>query len=209
MPTTPAGLPYPLGSDPVANGAQDIQDLAEAVDPGLGLWRVTSCTASFTGGTAGTVSNGVVNVGTGNTTITVSNAFSALYDNYVVTYSGGVAAGGGNISLRLGATNTGYYAHLIYAQYASTTPLALVPDNNATLFTRVGTINTTFAHLNVTITTPFLTTRTFVSSQWIGPIQSGNYQGFLDNALSYSAFDITFGGGAVTGGKIRVFGYKA
>jgi hypothetical protein len=35
MPTTPAGLPYPLDTDPVANGALDIQNLAESVDQKL------------------------------------------------------------------------------------------------------------------------------------------------------------------------------
>lgn len=32
MPETPSGLPYPAATDPVANGAADIQALAEAID---------------------------------------------------------------------------------------------------------------------------------------------------------------------------------
>jgi hypothetical protein len=159
----------------------------------IGLWLVK--TQTVTGGS-------------GVPSVTVSNAFSADFNNYLVTYSGGVGSVSANINLRFGTTNTGYYAQLIYAQYGATSPLALVPDNNAAQFSRVGTLNTTFAHLNIAITTPFLTNRTFVSSQWIGPIQSGNYQGFLDNATSYTAFDIFASGGNMIGGTIRVYGYR-
>jgi hypothetical protein len=58
MPTTPGGLPYPLGSDPVANGAQDIQDLAEAID-NRGKWTSYTPVLSSSGtqpslGTGGT-----------------------------------------------------------------------------------------------------------------------------------------------------------
>jgi hypothetical protein len=48
MPTTTNGLPYPLGTDPVANGAQDIEDLAIATDDGLGMWKVGGGTLSGT-----------------------------------------------------------------------------------------------------------------------------------------------------------------
>jgi hypothetical protein len=147
-------------------------------------------------------------VGTAVSSVTVSDAFSADFNNYLVTYSGGVGSGTANINLRFGSTNTGYYAQLIYAQYGATSALALVPDNNAAQFSRVGTVATTFAHLNIAITTPFLTNRTFVSSQWTGAIQSGNYQGFLDNATSYTAFDIFPSGGTITGGTICVYGYR-
>ena len=51
MPSTPIGLPYPNSSDPVANGAQDIQDLAEAVDSKLRILQVVY------GGTTTEVSN--------------------------------------------------------------------------------------------------------------------------------------------------------
>jgi hypothetical protein len=165
--------------------------LTSAAMDSIGLWLVKTQT-----------------VGTAVSSVTVSNAFSADFNNYVVTYSGGEGSTTANINLRFGSTNTGYYAQLIYAQYGATSALALVPDNNAGQFSRVGTANTTFAHINIAITTPFLTNRTFVSSQWTGAIQSGNYQGFLDNATSYTAFDIFPSGGTLTGGTIRVYGYR-
>jgi hypothetical protein len=42
MPNTfPANLPYPNSFDPVANGAQNIEDLAQAVNDGGGLWLIS------------------------------------------------------------------------------------------------------------------------------------------------------------------------
>jgi hypothetical protein len=60
----------------------------------IGLWRVTTCTVSSTGGTAATASNGVITIGAGNTSVTVVNAFSADFDNYLVAVSAwGTVAG--------------------------------------------------------------------------------------------------------------------
>ena len=67
MPTTPGGLPYPSGTDPVANGAQDIQDLAEAVEANSGLWKIASGTA--------TLSTSATNI---------TGIFSSQYSNYRV-----------------------------------------------------------------------------------------------------------------------------
>ncbi len=57
---TPSGLPYPASSDPVANGAANIQDLALAVDtrgPRLGwVGTVGAVTLPSTGGTLGIAS---------------------------------------------------------------------------------------------------------------------------------------------------------
>jgi hypothetical protein len=64
MPTTPGGLPYPSGTDPVANGAQDIQDLAEAVETFPGLRRIAGGTQS------------------GTTALNVDSVFSNAYLNY-------------------------------------------------------------------------------------------------------------------------------
>lgn len=49
--TTPAGLPYPDPTDPVAEGASAIRALAEALDPGVADtgWVAISLAAGFTG----------------------------------------------------------------------------------------------------------------------------------------------------------------
>ena len=53
-------------------------------------------------------------VGAGVSTIVVSDAFSANYDNYLITYTGGSASTTMNLSLRLGTvTTTEYYGNIM------------------------------------------------------------------------------------------------
>jgi hypothetical protein len=147
-------------------------------------------------------------VGSGVASVTVTGAFSADYDNYLVTYDGGTASTGTQLAMKLGSTATGYYGTLIYAQYSATTVLANVPDNNAVRWNYVGDAQTTWTHLAVRLSNPYKTTRTVFSCTYNAATVSGTTNGFLDNATSYTAFDIIAGTGTLTGGTIRVYGYR-
>lgn len=209
MPTTPGGLPYPLGSDPVANGAQDIQDLAEAVDPGLGLYLVTTCTATFAGGTAGSVSNGVVTIGTSNTSVTVANAFSANFDNYLIIITGGSGTQAG-LQLQLGSTVTGYYSQTVYGVYTNNTVLGFGPGN-ASSFANAGYSSANGLDARIELRRPFLAERTVIESSNAGALTGEAFYrlgGFLNDATSYTSFKITPASGSISGAKVRVYGYR-
>lgn len=60
------GFPYPLSSEPVANGASNIQSLASAVDSKMGLFKIAT----------GSVTN--------QSQIVFDGCFSSLYLNYLV-----------------------------------------------------------------------------------------------------------------------------
>lgn len=160
------------------------------------------------GGTVGV--NGAVTIGSAVSSVTVQNAFSATYDNYKIIVSGGSAASGGSITLRLGATATGYYGALSFTTY-TTAAVAGATDNNAGVFTYFGNANTNNITGNMEINSPFLTKNTVVASSWVGTTtgsSSGHYAGFLNNTLSYTDFTISATGGAWTGGNIRIYGYN-
>jgi hypothetical protein len=140
--------------------------------------------------------------------VTVTAAFSADYDNYFVTYTGGVASTSNQLRIRMGATNSGYYSQTIYATYGGAGPLANVPDNNAAQWSFVGRANTNFTYLQMNLSTPFLTTRTFMNTFGISSGDMAATAGFLDNATSYTDFDIICSTGTITGGTIRVYGYR-
>lgn len=145
-------------------------------------------------------------VGSGVSSVTVTSAFSSTYDNYLVTYTGGTGIGT-SLQLTIGNAATGYYYQLFYAQFAGTTVLANVGDNNTARFTFAGTANTsTYLHAN--IFTPFLTVPTRVSTVYVDATVSGNGTGLLNNNNSYSSFTITPAAGTLTGGTIRVYGYR-
>jgi hypothetical protein len=150
-------------------------------------------------------------VGTGVTTVTVDDAFSANYNAYKVVYTGGTASTATALGLQLGAAVTGYYGTLVYAGYGGAGAPLAVRDNNAAQFTYIGSTETTNNSLNAEINNPFNTTRTVIYAPYVEGgtgRNSGNYNGFLNNATSYTSFTIFPFAGSITGGTIRVYGYR-
>lgn len=162
---------------------------AQAADS-IGLWLVKTQT-----------------VGTGVSSVTVTDAFSADYDNYLITYRGDTAGVGEVLRLQLGSTTTGYYGNLIYANYLGGTP-ASVGDSNDNNFTHVGGGTSGVTAMSVKVFSPFETRETYISTDmYVDAGNAGSYRGILDNTTSYTAFTI-IAVSAITGGTIRVYGMR-
>ena len=153
-------------------------------------------------------------IGSGVSTVTVSDAFSATYDNYKIIISGGVGSGSSGIHMQLGATTTGYYTVGLY-QYAHTGVGALNTDKTANFseFVGMGGCNVNSISSNIEVSMPFLAKPTTVSNNDIRTVNTDAnaefYRGFLDNTTSYTAFTVFCGSGGttLTGGTIKVYGY--
>jgi hypothetical protein len=192
MPTTPGGLPYPLGTDPVANGAQDIQDLAEAVDPGLGLWLVKTVT-----------------IGTTVASVPVTDAFSADFNNYKIVVIGGVGSTTSSLRLTLGTTSTGYYWSGFFVTYASTTVLGQRAANSNNFY--AGAMSTSNLNANIELRSPNLAKTTSFSENSALHLTTGDggaNTGYLNDTTQYTSFTIAAASGTMTGGTIRVYGYR-
>jgi hypothetical protein len=175
-----------------------------------GLWRITTCTATFTGGTAGSVSNGVITVGTNNTAITVSNCFSNDYNNYRIIYSNGV---GSSINeenrLSLNAINTGYYSAGYLISYNGG---QAVRNQANTAFWRAGQTDIIGTFMDVELFNPFISgVYTAYKCQEIGFSTTRSATplgGWVNSTASITSFTITRGSGNYSGGQIRVYGYN-
>ena len=175
----------------------------------VGLWRITGCTVTSAGGTAATASNGVITVGSGNTSVTVSSAFSSSYDNYLIQLNGGAGSATNALRLTLGSTTTGYYYAGKGRTYAGAD--SNIDNNNVDGFWYGGETATNGMTGLIQIMGPNLAIRTQYTTTWAAPRTDGYFYsaaGFLDNATQYTAFTITFGTGSQTGGTIRVYGYR-
>jgi hypothetical protein len=140
--------------------------------------------------------------------VTVTDAFSANYDNYKITISGGSAAGATALELQLGAATTGYYAGYTIVTY-STNAVTGTANNNASSWTLVGSGSTDSVHMNVEVMSPFLTETTQIWGQaQVGLSVSRQVSGILNNTTSYTSFKITATSNNLTGGTIRVYGYR-
>ena len=145
-------------------------------------------------------------VGSGVSTVTVSSAFSADYDNYKIVYTGGTATNAVAIQMQLGASATQYYMGLIYVTYATGT-VSTVVSNNATAWSHSGEGAPNFTTANIELLNPFLAKYTNMSATYAGTV-AGTVAGYHGVATSYSSFTFIVGGNTLTGGTITVYGYR-
>jgi hypothetical protein len=149
-------------------------------------------------------------IGSAVSSVTVSNCFSSGFARYKITVSGGVASATMDIQMTLGSANTGYYGFLTYGSYSSNTVNGY-GQNNAAFWGYVGAGTTDALHGNCEVDNPFDTKRSFVTAQTaVGVTTSAasTFSGYLNNNTSYSSFTLTASTGTMTGGTIRVYGYK-
>jgi hypothetical protein len=170
--------------------------LTAAAMDSIGLWLVKTQT-----------------IGTGVSSVTVTDAFSADYDNYKIILSGGVANTSNVLNLTLGSTATGYYRGGVFMNFGSTSVGGLGGggDDNAASFSGFGLGSVNNLSINADIYNPFASRQTEWFTAGIRSIVGGlhtNYRGFLDNTTSYTAFTLTTNSGTMTGGTIRVYGYR-
>jgi hypothetical protein len=173
----------------------------------VGLWRVNTCTVSSTGGTSATASNGVITVGTSNTSVVVSNAFSDLYDSYKIIVNGGTSTGVTHLILTLNGSATGYNSSLVYGPYAGGAA-ATVGSNSATGWQYAGGAIASSLLMGFELDSPFLAKPTMLRGQYADASNTGSITGYHSVSASYTGFTITPNAGSISGATIRVYGFR-
>lgn len=154
-------------------------------------------------------------VGTGVSSVTVNNCFSAEYENYKVIYSGGRNSTVADINLQLTSGGTAsatlYYGVLVYGNL-TTGAVTGATNNNASVWSWAGAgagNNDGAASMNLELHNPFDAKRTRLhNAQVLYGTVYGTYTGLHDVASSYDGIKITVAAGTMTGGTIRVYGYR-
>ena len=176
----------------------------------------TSASSAIFFPTAKTASSGALvlvksqTIGSAVSSVAVTSAFSATFDNYKIMISGGAASTNNFLGLQLGATTTGYHWGRAGAAYSNGA------DTNS-----FGQNVSSFSEINFTggadglvfsceVLNPFLSKRT--GAAWpnimLATGQAGGAgSGFVNNTTSYTDFTILVSSGNITGGEIRVYGY--
>jgi hypothetical protein len=149
-------------------------------------------------------------VGSAVSSVQVTGAFSADYDSYKVVYSGGVgSSSNAQLSLTFGSTSTGYEYGWGIANGIVASPGFY---NASGSFITVGDINTDIIMSTFDVINPNLAKHTFVSGgggiNLTNGQSRGPFNGLLKNTTQYTAFTLTPSAGTITGGTIRVYGYR-
>jgi hypothetical protein len=146
-------------------------------------------------------------VGSAVSSVAVTGAFSADYDNYLITYSNGSASADTHISMILGATTSGYYSSISGNTWSNSASNS--GGTGQTSFTYAFSGFATYGvNGAVLVQSPFLAKYSLMSSQFVASFGSYASSGMLQNTTSYTGFTLTPNSGTLTGGTIRVYGYR-
>jgi hypothetical protein len=145
-------------------------------------------------------------IGSGVSSVTVTDAFSSTFDNYRIHASGIGMSSDSNMRMTLGSATTSYYGALTYSTYAGAGPSA-VGDNNAVHFSYCGGGQNTGSCL-IEVMMPFAVSNTEIMARQRYSVVYGTYIGHHADPTSHTSFTLTMASGTMTGGTIRVYGYN-
>ena len=198
--TTPNyGWDVPTSTDYVKDGATAIETLGDDID--ATLWTALG------GAYPGLRLIKKQTIGAGVTSVTVTGAFSATYDNYRIVIGGVDCSGIANVRMQLGSTANEHYGSLFYDAYDASDTAYTRSANQANFTVSLGgTSDDTSVSMDVN--SPFLAKRTTAHGTYDSFKYSGWFGGAVNTTTSYTAFNILLtGGSTMTGGTITVYGY--
>jgi hypothetical protein len=147
-------------------------------------------------------------VGSAVTSVTVTSAFSSTYDNYRIVYDRVATSGTNSLNLTFGGSagstynDAGYYIGIGTATITTETTL-----NRASI--RIGIVETSSSISGwIDVFAPNISGRTWVNGGSMAPNFANWRQGVDTNTASHTAFTLTAAAGNMTGGTIRVYGYR-
>ena len=148
-------------------------------------------------------------IGTAVSTVAVTDVFSSTYDNYKILISGGAGSTGAQLTMVLGATTTGYYYGANGYNYSNSA--AGVGAANQAAFAYMGYFSADGIYSDIMVLGPNLAKQTVVTAQWAENKTNGasfSMSGYLANTTQYTGFTIGVSSGTLTGGTIKIYGYK-
>jgi len=177
------------------------RDLSVGIPNGLVLIKPT-------GATNGTVSDsGTVTIGSAVSSVTVSGAFSATYDNYLILVASVVNNAQTDYLLTLnGSAGTTYSLSGNYQAYSSSnTSQGGTGRSNFALSTSASGGS---SNITIDIKNPFLNKNTSCQSVYSNYGFTGRYSGMDSNAASSTDFTLFPTTNTLTGGTISIYGYR-
>ena len=187
--------PVPVNTDYVKDGAEAIKDLGDAIDAtvfGLPSGGLTLIKTQV--------------IGSAVSSVTVSGAFSATYDNYKIIISNLVGSAGTTLNFNFIGSTANYYSALSGAVYATGVPYILTANNQADM-KFFGTSDPAYGFANCDVLQPFLAKPSAIMGGVVAATIAGFTGCYHSPATSYTDFKVAPVSGTITG-SVKVYGYK-
>ena len=146
-------------------------------------------------------------IGTAVSSVTVNNAFSATYDNYLIIFSEIDFSATNNVNILFNnATGSNYKYATRALTYGNVSGTGTSSTSNTGCVFATGSTEADFG-VEMTVYSPFLTKVTTFTSLNSGSAEIVQAGGIQNQAVSHTGFSVT-SSATMTGGTIRVYGYK-
>jgi hypothetical protein len=198
--TTNYGFEIPDDTDLVKDGALAMRDLGQDVD--------TQLFTALGGDYPGLRLIKKQTIGSAVSSVNVTSAFSATYQNYKILISGGAGSTNAAISLKMGSAATGHDSVLIYGGYGGGGPFNDAASNTAT-WPFVGFMETSGITMDADLIAPNLSSVTRITAGFSNTLNGGSTNGRHNSTTAFTDFTIATLSGTMTGGTIYVYGYGA
>ena len=160
----------------------------------IGIWEIKSDT-----------------IGTAVASATVTSAFTTDYQSYKIVASGiTFSSAGAAVYLKLNnSTGSTYFGNLIYnlPGTASIGGVSSLNGSNLGFFVATGS-STGLNDFEVTVANPFTATTSNCFGTYAGRAYNGSVGTHDSNAASSTGFILAPSAGTMTGGTIRIYGYR-
>jgi hypothetical protein len=163
------------------------------------------------GGASGLTLISSTTVGSGVSSVTISSAFSATYDNYLIKASAIDGSTNTNLQMVLGTTTTGYYQGGMYVNYTGSTVTGFNVNNGSNFANMIFYDSANGCNGHIVVNSPYLSDYTTVSNFMIAPEATayfGTTGGVLRDTTSYTAVKFQTATGTMTGGTIKIYGFQ-
>jgi len=157
----------------------------------VGLWLVKSQT-----------------IGTGVSSVTVTDAFSSKYDNYRITITKAGASASVSMCLQFGASAVSYFGIETYTLFNAGTITVANNNNDTKQFIGLTDAGSASYNSSFDVYSPFLTSTTALTGQYYGRGFIGYFGGSHEVSASHTSFKLFNESGTLTGGTITVYGYR-
>jgi hypothetical protein len=195
----------PLNSPSHAGQHQDLNDAVNKIETYMGLVKVIP-----TGATNGTVSaDGDVTIGNAVSSVSVSGAFSALYDHYKILIYGTIASSAGNGTLQLsGITGSVYSLGGTFFNYGSAVVSGYGPAATTTWNAIAPIFTSGGSSISIDLFGPNLASNKQMFVQASSPTGYYSFGGACGSTTQATGFVFSSNVTSITGGTIRVYGYR-
>lgn len=149
-----------------------------------------------------------VTIGTGVSSVPVTGAFSSNYENYRIIMTNNSSSGSASHLLTLNNSSTLYYVSGHFFSWGGGGATAYSPSAQSSFVISANNSAGNPAEFVIDLINPFATARTVGSVMSTSANGSSIFQMLNANSVSHTGFTLSKAGDTMTGGTIRVYGYR-